>query len=536
VINRKNFRYTRAETLKTHLWQGYSACRDCRCNTMTSAVFQHCMGLFFTLLYILGAYLGPETIYGTLAEYRIQFVIAILALIASLPSLREVKLSRLSQTYAMIGMWVAVLLSYIFNGLGRFAADALLDFLPSALTFFLVLLNCKKKRHLQMIVFVLLSACLFTIYRGYSAILAGNFDSPYLITAHDAAAPFPRLRGVSFINDPNDFSQLIASLIPCLFFFWAPKKFPRNFLFVLVPIGILLFGMFLTHSRGGIIAFLAVVTIAGRRKIGTIPSVIIAGGLFVVATVIGWSGGRDISVGSGADRMEAWATGLQLIKSHPLFGVGFQRFAEYYVITAHNTIVVCAAELGVFGLFFWVMFLIPTIRDTVVASATAKTAEQLAQEEGKMTPFERALSVRAAQTNVMHLEHSRPESTPIAGFDPDPLTSEAKGNVAAVANPYFMNDDANTQLPEAEIRRLARLMMICLTGFLVAGWFLSRAYVMTLFIYGGMVQVVYRMAAEQNLVPESMKIPRVLRLSAIGVVGLIAVVYIMLRLQNLTRH
>jgi O-antigen ligase len=490
------------------------------------------MGLFFTLLYILGAYLGPETIYGTLAGYHIQLVIAALALFFSFSSLQEISLTRMSQTYALIGMWVAVLMSFVFNGLTRFAPDALFDFLPASFTFFFVLLNCKTKRHLQMIVFVLLAASLFTIYMGYSAILAGNLDSPYLVTARDAAVPFSRLRGLGFINDPNDFSQLIASLIPCLFFFWAPKKFPQNFLFVLIPSGLLLFGMFLTHSRGGIVAFLAVVTIAARRKIGTIPSVIIAGGLFAITTVIGWSGGREISVESGVDRMEAWSTGLQLLKSHPIFGVGFQRFTEYYIITAHNTVVVCAAELGVFGLFFWVMFLIPTVRNAVVAGATVKSKEQLAQEEAEKTPFERALAARAAENSLMHLKSTQPAEESANAYP----AGHAQPTLTAVANPYFMHEDVSNQLPEAEIRRLARLMMICLGGFLVAGWFLSRAYVMTLFIYGGMVQVVYRMALDQGLVPESMKIPRVLRFSTIGVIGLITMVYIMLRLQNLTRH
>ena len=489
------------------------------------------MGLFFTLLYILTAYLAPDTLFGALAEYRVQLIIAILALVASIPSLQQSSLTRMPQTYALIGMWIAVFMSYLFNGLTRFAPEAMLDFLPSTFAFFFVVLNCKTKRHLQMVILVLLGASLFTIYMGYTAILARNFHSPYLYAGHDATTEtLARLRGLSFINDPNDFAQLLVSLIPCLFFFWASKRGVQNFIFVLVPAGILLFGMFLTHSRGGMVAFLAVVLVSARRKIGTIPSAITAGVLFTIATVIGWSGGRDITVEQGADRMEAWATGLQILKSHPVFGVGFLRFTEYYMITAHNTIVVCAAELGMFGLFFWVMFLIPTIRDAVVAGKTDKSKEQLAEEEEGKTPFERALARRAAQATPMHFESATPTPEPINSV----LASDARGNVAAMANPYFMNEEVK-ELPEAELRRLARLMTFSLTGFLVAGWFLSRAYVMTLFIYGGMVQVLYRMALDQGLAPERMKLPRVMRFSAITAVILIAVVYVMLRIQNLMR-
>jgi O-Antigen ligase len=499
---------------------------------MASAALQYCMGLFLTLLYILAAYLAPETLFGPLAEYHIQIVIAFLALVTSLPSLQRISLGSVPQSYALIGMCIAVLMSFIFNGLTGLAPAAVLDFLPNAFTFFLVALNFRTKRHLQLLISVLVAASFFTIYMGYTAILAGNLNSPYLMTAHDAAVPFSRLRGLAFISDPNDFSQLLVSVIPLLFFFWAPKSFLRNFFFVFIPAGILLFGLFLTHSRGGIVAFLAVVIIGARRRIGTIPSLITGGVLFAVATAIGWSGGREISVESGSDRMEAWSTGLQLLKSHPLFGVGFQRFSEYFIITAHNTVVVCAAELGTFGLFFWVMFILPTVRDIVAAGETGKSKEQLAIEEQKMTPFEQALAARAAEVNKTQAESRHSHYKPIGS----PITTAAPNNVASGASPYFADEEATSELPEEELRRLARLLMLSLTGFLVAGWFLSRAYVMTLFLYGGMVQVIYELALKQGLVPARMGIPRVLRLSAIWVVALIAVVYIMLRVQNLMPH
>ena len=485
------------------------------------------MGLFFTLLYILGAYLGPETLYGSFAGYHVQLMIAVLALFASLSSLREINLTRVPQTYALIGMSFAVLMSFVFNGLTRYSPDALFDFLPTAFTFFFVLLNCKTKRHLQMLVFVLLCVSLFTILRGSMALWAGNAESPYLITQTNMAVPFSRLRGLAAINDPNDFAQFIVSLVPCLFFFWAPEKTLRNFFFVLVPSGILLFGMFLTHSRGGILAFLAVVVVASRRKIGTIPSVIIAGCLFAVATVIGWSGGRDISVESGADRLEAWGTGLELLKSHPLFGVGFQRFTEHNDITAHNTIVVCAAELGMVGLFFWVMFLILTLRDATVASAPAKSEEQLAQEEKDKTPFERALSARAAENSPIH----RDSANRSENLTPVHLANNLHHNATAVANPYFMNTEVREQLPEKEIRRLAQIMPICLTGFLVAGWFLSRAYVMTLFIYGGMTSVIYQALERSGLAPAPLPTSRLLRLTGLTSIGLLMVVYIIMRVR-----
>ncbi len=39
---------------------------------------------------------------------------------------------------------------------------------------------------------------------------------------------------------------------------------------------------------------------------------------------------------------------------------------------------------------------------------------------------------------------------------------------------------------EAEITKFARLLVLSFTGFLVTGWFLSRAYILTLFLLGGL--------------------------------------------------
>ena len=48
--------------------------------------------------------------------------------------------------------------------------------------------------------------------------------------------------------------------------------------------------------------------------------------LFIGLSVAGFSGGRDVSVESGDDRMDAWAAGLEMIRAHPFKGVGFGRF------------------------------------------------------------------------------------------------------------------------------------------------------------------------------------------------------------------
>ena len=456
------------------------------------------MGFLLSILYLITYYLTPVTIFGSLADYRIALILAVLVTFVSLPALMKSFVLKVPQSLALIGMAIAVPIS-IFAGLrwAGGAVQAFLDFIPNAFAFFLVCLHCNTKRKLQVLVLMLLFVCLFVIGHGYSeqmhgvaaAALQHGEDGPaYLLAMRNNAGEwFYRLRGLGEINDPNDFAQLIVCTIPLMFIFWRPKKTLRNTALVLLPVGILLYGDFLTHSRGSLLALLAVAIVASRRRIGTIASLLLAGVGFIAASLLHFAGGRDISESAGADRISLWGQGLQVFKQHPLFGVGFGRLPEYTDVhlTAHNSVVLCAAELGFFGLYCWSLFLLPTVRDTfAIASPTTVTeAEPITVEE---TPF--------------------PQVT---------KTPEL--------------------LDKSEINRLGRLLLLSLTGYFVAAWFLSRAYILTLFLLGGMAEVVFQMALQRGMVPPRLRLARVLPYAGVLAVSLIVVMYISLRFMNLTR-
>src|ERR1700686_5663186 len=76
-----------------------------------------------------------------------------------------------------------------------------------------------------------------------------------------------------------------------------------------------------------------------------------------------FTGGRGISPADGADRLEAWANGLEMFKSAPLFGIGFNGFTDFLDITAHNSFVLCLAELGLLGSTLWMALLVTTTTD-----------------------------------------------------------------------------------------------------------------------------------------------------------------------------
>ena len=127
-------------------------------------------------------------------------------------------------------------------------------------------------------------------------------EHPYLLAKPNDHEEPNRLRGQGEINDPNDFGQLIVCVIPLIFIFWRAKKKFRNLVFVILPLCALLLGAFLTHSRGTLVSLIAVAVVAARRRIGTIPALLLAAALFIGAMALGFTGGRDISATAGEDR------------------------------------------------------------------------------------------------------------------------------------------------------------------------------------------------------------------------------------------
>jgi hypothetical protein len=456
------------------------------------------MGFILSVLYFVTYYLTPATLFGPLAAYRVEFILAVLVFLVSLPRLRGSMILKTPQSVALIGLAIATSMSILIavrwiDG----AVQAFLLFIPCAFAYFLVCLHCDSKKRLQILAVMLLFICLFVIAHGYGELMRGvpdgalqdsNYASnSYLMAQRSGAdAWIYRLKGLGEINDPNDFGQVLICSIPLVFFFWRPKRMLRNAGFILLPVSLMLFGAYLTHSRGALLALLAVSVVAARRRIGTLPALLLAVVIFAGAMALHFTGGREISTESGLDRTALWSTGLQILKSHPVFGVGLGQFEDNCDgcgHTAHNSLVVCAAELGSFGLFFWCMFLFSTMRDALVISSLEKVSEgeSIASEE-----------------------------------EPFPLW---KGKYEGI--------------DKAEVNRLGRLLVLSLTGYFVTGWFLSRAYVLTLFLLGGMVEVVYEMALRRGMVPPRLSLARIARNSAGLAVALVLLMYVMLRTVNL---
>src|SRR5580692_6785853 len=183
------------------------------------------MGFVLSLLYLVTYYLTPDTIFGSLAEYRVELILAVLVFVVSLPALTKSFVLKTPQSLALIGLMLAVLLSVIFGqrSLGR-SVPAFQDFMPLLLAYFLVCLHCNSMKKLKVPVLMLLCVCLFVIAHGALDLLHGvpesapmqpgqddsverdaidlwNIEHPYLYATGDNAGNLLcRLRGLGLIN------------------------------------------------------------------------------------------------------------------------------------------------------------------------------------------------------------------------------------------------------------------------------------------------------------------------------------------------
>lgn len=153
-----------------------------------------------------------------------------------------------------------------------------------------------------------------------------------------------RVRWIGVLADPNELCMVLAGSMTFVFAMRAPRKTPTWLLAsVVVPT---LACVFASGSRGGMLTFIVVFAVYFVRAYGARGVVVGAIAALPLLLFGGRSGGEE----STMERTETLHEGFLFFKTHPVFGLGHNQFVENWFITAHNSYLLAAAELGFVGL------------------------------------------------------------------------------------------------------------------------------------------------------------------------------------------
>jgi len=399
------------------------------------------MGFIFTLVFVALAILSPDQLSVGFAAARPVLLCAGLAAITSVPALlRAPERLKSLESILLLAFLTAIALSELVHLWFGGVIEAYARFLPSAAAFYFLVINVNTPRRAAIAIQVLVICCLILVSEGFYSLATGWQSEQFayvqnLFDGEQYVGSELRLMATGFLNDPNDFAQYLITTIPLLFIAWRKGKFVRNAVFVLLPGAYMGYAIFRTHSRGALIGLAVLVLMTLRERFGTVFSAIQSAIVFGGLLALGFTGGRGISAGEGADRLDAWATGLTLLRENPIFGVGFGRFTEHLQITAHNSFVLCFAELGLVGFTIWMCLIVKSWFELSIVSRL---------------------------------------------------------------NTYEGTGDAQTNLNQAEdtasLARMAGLLRLSLISFLATAWFLSRTFIPTLYILFALASAVTYLA------------------------------------------
>jgi putative inorganic carbon (HCO3(-)) transporter len=472
------------------------------------------MGFALTVAYIVLTIISPEQFGPKWSDYHLLLYLAGITAMTSLPSiLTKSHLQSSVQTYLMVGFIMAIGMSQVANRWLGGAIQSWLVFLPSAAAYFFIVANVTTIRRLKIIVLATVVSVLILVgealYGYYGGFLGDTFVLKTNYVRGQDVGQILRLRAVGFLNDPNDFAQMLLIAFPLIFIAWHRRRVIANALLVVLPAGVLLWATYLTHSRGALIGLAALSLMAARKKLGTVPSIALACVLAVSMLALDFTGGRGISPAEGADRMTLWATGLQLFKSAPVFGVGFGNFTDFADHTAHNSFILSLAELGLVGSTLWIALLVTTTMELNRLIAQQETPA-VSSGEGKSetttdstfdaaeSSFEdRAFDDRSegAGTERDLVEVVRREQQPSMGNaeyerDTSADSPQFSGEWLPTAEPDLVDGAEELEIetvPESIVPRswltIIRLMLISL---MTTSWFLSRTYATTTYLVLGL--------------------------------------------------
>lgn len=335
------------------------------------------MAFSLFLIYLAATFIRPFELFPDLVQFSPMALLGGTALLIALVA-RALGGTRLTPApqlplILVLVLWAAFTVFMVERSLTG-AVDTIVGLSTNLFIFYLLVLSVDTLRRLRITLHLLTALAVIislestaAIHFGYRAeeliIYEGNADEPSsnVLEASEDRGSIPRVRHRGVLQDPNDLSQALVALIPFVLLGRRPGEAAQNLVRVWLPVALMVYVVYLTRSRGGVLALLAMVFLLARNKLPVVYSAVLtvagAAGLLALGVFAGRAVGMDASAES---RTDAWRAGWAMLKSSPIWGVGLGYFIESHGRAAHNSFVQCFAEIGLVGYFFWLGTLVVT--------------------------------------------------------------------------------------------------------------------------------------------------------------------------------
>lgn len=276
-----------------------------------------------------------------------------------LPQLRMASLRARPITAMVLCVLAFVLLTILIHGYMDLLQDPGLELAKIVLYYLLLTASIRDVPHLHRFV-VFLAACLALV--GLQPVLE-HHGLIHLSTVQSIVDVkldpltgkqilFDRLTGVGIFEDPNDLAQILGvGIILCLYAVQQNRSWLVRGLWA-APIMVMLYAIYLTQSRGGLMGFGVGMMVLFVSRFGWRKAAIL--GVVAMPALLMVFGGRQTAIsteeGSAQARVRLWAEAFDGIKGNPLTGLGAGAMGEYYMNqVAHNTFIHMFGELGLIG-------------------------------------------------------------------------------------------------------------------------------------------------------------------------------------------
>lgn len=312
--------------------------------------------LIWVMAYVAVLYVRPSEIASGLGDFRVAVIASAVAVVAAACSLlvepRQVGNHPLDKS--VLGFWAAIVASNLAWGWIGGAYEGLVGFLPAVICYFLIRLAVRDGRQFRAMVALLVCLNLFQAINGIIERQTG--------VGLGGVVPVEggRVRGTGIFNDPNDLALTVVMALPFVIAAMRARGWMRR-IAAATAVAAMVICVLYTSSRGAVLALAAVAVVTTIGRLGKTRAVIF--GVIALAAIVAVgpsrSGDIDAREESAQERVQAWSAGLQMLKSKPLFGVGYGQFTEFHERVAHNSFVHSFGELGLFGeiwfvsLFYW---------------------------------------------------------------------------------------------------------------------------------------------------------------------------------------